>query len=75
MKTTPNTLVISLDSFMKVRHECAHTGSAKIMPTTTDVTGYCALIERLGTGMVNVFQNVLGKPPYLILPPAPQGGP
>jgi RiboL-PSP-HEPN len=72
MKTTPNTLVISLDSFMKVRHECAHTGSAKIMPTTTDVTAYCALIERLGTGMVDVFQDILGKPPYVAAaPPAP----
>jgi hypothetical protein len=71
MNTTQNTLVISLDSFMKVRHECAHTGSAKIMPTTTDVTSYCALIERLGTGMVDVFQDILGKPPYVAAPPAP----
>jgi hypothetical protein len=69
MNTTQNTLVLSLDSFMKVRHECAHTGSAKIMPTTTDVTSYCALIERLGTGIVSVFQDLLGKPPY-VAPPA-----
>lgn len=77
MNTTQNTLVLSLDSFMKVRHECAHTGSAKIMPTTTDVTAYCALIEKVGTGMVAVFQNLLAAPPYVAppavpIPPIPQ---
>ena len=75
MKTTQNTLVISLESFMKVRHECAHTGSAKIMPTTTDVQGYCDLIEQLGTGIVAVFQDMLAKPPYVALPSALQARP
>jgi hypothetical protein len=75
MNTTQNTLVISLESFMKVRHECAHTGFAKIMPTTTDVQGYCDLIEQLGTGIVTVFQDTLGKPPYVVPPPAVQVGP
>jgi hypothetical protein len=75
MNTTQNTLVISLESFMKVRHECAHTGFAKIMPTTTDVQGYCDLIEQLGTGVVTVFQDTLGKPPYVVPPPAVQVGP
>ena len=75
MNTTQNTLVISLESFMKVRHECAHTGSATIMPTTSDVQGYSDLIEQLGTGIVTVFQDALGKPPYVVPAPAAQVGP
>lgn len=75
MNTTQNTLVLSLESFMKVRHECAHTGYAKIMPTTTDVQGYCDLIEQIGTGIVAVFQDTLGKPPYVVPPPTVQIGP
>ncbi len=75
MNTTQNTLVISLESFMKVRHECAHTGSATIMPTTTNVQAYCDLIEQIGTGIVTVFQDTLGKPPYVVPPPAVQVGP
>lgn len=75
MRTTQNTLVITLESFMKVRHECAHTGSATIMPTTSDVLGYCDLIEQLGTGIVVVFQDTLGKPPYVVPPPPVQVGP
>jgi hypothetical protein len=74
MNTTQNTLVISLESFMQVRHECAHTGSAKIMPTTTSVQAYCDLIEQLGTGIVAVFQNTLSKPPYVVALPAAQVG-
>lgn len=75
MNTTQNTLVIRLKSFMKVRHECAHTGSATIMSTTTDVQAYCDLIEQIGTGIVAVFQDTLGKPPYVVPPPAAQVGP
>jgi hypothetical protein len=44
------------------------------MPTTTDVQSYCDLIEQLGTGIVAVFQDMLGKPPYAVPPPAAQAG-
>ena len=61
----------SLDSFMEIRNECAHTGSAKNIPTTSDVRGYCELLADLGTGIVAVFQNVLAAPPYAVPAPAP----
>lgn len=77
MNTTQNTLSLSLRSFMEIRNECAHTGSAKNVPTTSDVRGYCKLLEDVGTGIVTVFQNALGAPPYVAPAPAPaaQAGP
>lgn len=75
---TQNTLSLSLRSFMEIRNECAHTGKAKNVPTTTDVRGYCKLLEDVGTGVVTVFQNALGAPPYAAAappPPAPQPAP
>src|SRR5439155_23291620 len=48
MNTTQNTLVIALRSFMGVRHECAHTGSAAIRQTTSKIQAYCDLMEQLG---------------------------
>jgi hypothetical protein len=72
MNTTQNTLSLSLRSFMEIRNECAHTGSAKNVPTTSDVRGYCKLLEDVGTGIVTVFQDALGAPPYAAAaPPAP----
>ena len=35
MNVTPETLALSLRSFMGIRNECAHTGSTKNIPTTT----------------------------------------
>jgi HEPN superfamily RiboL-PSP-like protein len=71
MNTTQNTLSLSLRSFMEIRNECAHTGSAKNVPTTSDVHGYCKLLEDVGTGIVSVFQNALGTPPYAAAAPPP----
>jgi hypothetical protein len=71
MNTTQNTLALSLRSFMEIRNECAHTGKAKNVPTTSDVRDYCKLIEDVGTGIVAVFQNVLAAPPYTAPAPAP----
>jgi len=71
MNTTQNTLSLSLRSFMEIRNECAHTGSAKNVPTTSDVRGYCKLLEDVGTGIVIVFQNALAAPPYMAPAPAP----
>jgi hypothetical protein len=64
MKTSENAVALRLNSFMEVRNECAHTGRAKNNPTSSDVRGYCDLIQSIGEGVVAVFQNVLGDPPY-----------
>jgi RiboL-PSP-HEPN len=75
MKSTPNALELTLKSFMAIRNECAHTGSATNIPTTTDVRGFCDFIELLGTGILAVFQDRLGEPPYAAVPAAPQPNP
>jgi hypothetical protein len=73
MKMSENTLALRLNSFMEIRNECAHTGSAKNIPTPSDVRGYCELLESIGEGVVAVFQNALRAPPYAV--PAPEPAP
>jgi hypothetical protein len=75
MNISENTLALLLNSFMGIRNECAHTGSAKNVPTTSDLRGYCKLIEDIATGVVAVFQNVLGAPPYAAPAAAPAPAP
>lgn len=75
METTQNTLSLSLRSFMEIRNECAHTGKAKNVPTPSDVRDYCKLLEGVGVGIVAVFQNLLGAPPYATGVPAPAAPP
>lgn len=70
-----NTLVIGLRSFLGVRNECAHTGSATTIPTSTDVRGYCDLIQNVGGGIDTLFNDLLSKPPYAPLPAAPASAP
>jgi hypothetical protein len=65
MKVSESTLLIGLASFIEVRHECAHTGSATSVPTTTAVRAFCDLIEQVGAGVIAVFEDMLGKPPYV----------
>jgi hypothetical protein len=75
MGTTENNLSLRLRSFMEIRNECAHTGSASKVPTTTEVQGFCDLIQELGNGIIAVFQTTLGQPPYAVAQPAPQANP
>jgi hypothetical protein len=72
MNTTQNNLVLRLRSFMEIRNECAHTGSARNVPTTSDVQGFCDLIEQLSAGIVAVLQDMLSKPPFIVAPPVAQ---
>ena len=60
---------------MEIRNECAHTGKAKNVPTASDVRDNRKLIEDGGAGVVTVFQNVLGAPPYAVPAPAPAPAP
>jgi hypothetical protein len=70
-----NTLVIGLSSFLGIRNECAHTGSATTNPTSTDVRGYCDLIHKIGTGIDTLLNDLLSNPPSTSLPTAPTAGP
>lgn len=70
MNVSENNLTINLRSFIEIRNECAHTGSAKNIPTTSAVRDYCQLLEDLATGIIAVFENVLAAPPYTVAAPA-----
>ncbi|MFZ0885278.1 MAG: HEPN domain-containing protein [Candidatus Acidiferrales bacterium] len=75
MGTTQNNLSLRLRSFMEIRNECAHTGSASKVPTTTELQGFCNLIEQIGKGVVAVFQDTLCRPPYVAAQPTAQANP
>lgn len=75
MKVSGNTLAVCLNSFMEIRNECAHAGTAKNVPTSSDVRGYCDLIQSIGEGILAVFQNVLSAPPYTTAPAVPAPAP
>ncbi len=64
MNVSENTFVIPLLSFMEVRNECAHTGSSSNVPTTSDIQGYCDLVEQTASGTVLVLQAVLARDPF-----------
>jgi hypothetical protein len=77
MSWSENTVVLRLGSFIQVRNECAHTGATTLSLTTTDLTGYCDLIDEVATGVVSTLRDTLTKPPYVpapsrTLPPPPQ---
>jgi hypothetical protein len=65
MNWTENTVVLRLESFIRVRNECAHTGATSIKLTTTDLTGYCDLIDEVGGGVVSTLLATLNRAPYV----------
>ncbi len=75
MKMPNNRLALNLRSFMKVRNECAHTGRAVHVPTTSAVRDYCGLVEEVGAGILAIFQNILAAAPYAAPPQTAQPAP
>jgi|SRR6516165_6861073 hypothetical protein len=53
----------TLISFIKLRNECAHTGTASIVPDTTELSGYCDFLNTLATGIDQVLHH-LSVPPF-----------
>lgn len=64
-----------LSSFLQLRNECAHTGSAVSVPTTTEITGYCDFFEKLAKGIDNVLIDHLNAAPFVVPPTAPAAAP
>ena len=48
-----------LKSFVALRHECAHTGSATTIPTTVEIREFCDMLATLAEGIVRVLENHL----------------
>jgi hypothetical protein len=56
---SPKTLKIQLDSFLLLRHECAHTGTVSSVPTPDDIRGFIDLFGLIGDSIVTVLEDHL----------------
>ncbi len=59
------TLEASLKSFILIRNQCAHSGSASKVPTPSDVRDYCALVQTISTGIVSILEKHLRGPAFV----------
>jgi len=50
-------LQTSLDSFLLLRHECAHTGTASTVPTPSEIRAYADLLEKIAVALVDVLEE------------------
>lgn len=57
--TSAGVLKTELDSFVSLRHECAHTGTATTVSTPSEIRGFCDLLERLADAIVRVLEDYL----------------
>jgi hypothetical protein len=55
VQRTHSTIHAQLDSFIAVRNECAHSGIPTAIPTPSEVSGYCDLLEAVGNGITSVL--------------------
>lgn len=55
---------LALQSFIEVRNECAHTGSALTVPSTNEIRGFSSLIFRIAEAVVKILEERLGQAPF-----------
>jgi hypothetical protein len=58
------TFQTELDSFLSVRHECAHSGVSAVQVTSSELQGYGDLIEAVAESMVELMEDRLAQPPF-----------
>ena len=54
-------LQTTLDTFLLLRHECAHTGTASTVPTPSEIRGFCDLLETIAASTVKVLEDHLSS--------------
>jgi hypothetical protein len=55
--TSPLALQTRLDSFVLLRHECAHTGTANTVPTPSELREFCDLLDAIADAIVSVLED------------------
>jgi len=60
-----NTIKASLDSFIAVRNESAHTGKATQAPSPSDLRDYCDLLDRVAGGVIDTLNDYLSTNLFL----------
>ena len=63
-------LIAKLADLVSKRNECAHTGTAAVIPTPIELKEYAETLERIAQGFVGALEDLLATyaPPS---PPAP----
>ena len=64
VRTKGKTFKSELDSFLSVRHECAHTGLSTVQVTSSELQNYADLIETVAESMVELLEKRLSEPPF-----------
>lgn len=57
-----------LRSFLSIRNECAHSGTATTIPTPSDIRGYCDLLQTIAEGITTLLEAHLAGPSFPTLP-------
>ena len=50
---------MELQSFMLLRHECAHAGMAVTIPLPSDIRQFCDMLDLIGSAIVQVLEDYL----------------
>ncbi len=58
---------VKLDSLMKMRNECAHTGRIIEMPTYQVIRDYCEMLKNISKAMIEILYENLNQTPILDL--------
>jgi hypothetical protein len=59
--SSATSLQTALDSFLALRHECAHTGTASTVPTASELRGFCDLLGTITSALVKVLEDHVGS--------------
>lgn len=57
-------LKLNLDSFLAVRNQCVHTGTASTIPTPADIRGHCTFFKDISTGIAHALEQHLLSPAF-----------
>jgi hypothetical protein len=70
-------LETTFQSFIALRNECAHTGTAGNVPTGGEITDFCDFLDKVATAVIDILDVHFSLPPLGVAPaaaPAPAPG-
>jgi len=70
-------LETTFKSFIALRNECAHTGTAGNVPSGSEIIDYCIFLDKVAIAMVDILNVHFSLPPFhvaAVTAPAPAAG-
>lgn len=61
----------TFSSFIALRNECAHTGTAGNVPTGGEIVDYCDFLDKVATAIINILDIHFSSPPLSVALAAP----